>query len=182
MSFSWIISWINGINILIFLKKILTLHMKSMRCNICSLYHSRLKASFKSLRYIFVVFENKLLKTFLLKIQISLQLIKLPVAKYINMKLLGPVWRTFIVLMAGKKNSSVRIVNMIESYLLCLTGVYPCCSRSPNIFRPRSTHSNHLDSSVKIWWAFQGGKMEVGLTLNINRYWVEWKLSTYIYG
>ena len=31
-----------------------------------------------------------------------------------------------------------------------LTGVHPCCSRSPNLFRPRSTHSNHLDSCVKM--------------------------------
>ena len=31
-----------------------------------------------------------------------------------------------------------------------VTGVHPCCSRSPNLFHPRSTHSNHMDSSVNM--------------------------------
>ena len=59
-------------------------------------------------------------------------------------------------------------------WIFTSTGVHPCCSRSPNLFRPSSTHSDHMDSSVKMWWVLQDGKVEVGFTLHNN--------STYLYG
>ena len=51
-------------------------------------------------------------------------------------------------------------IRNMQTHFTC---VHSCCSRSPNIFHPRSTHSNHLDSSANMGWAFQGGYVEVWL-------------------
>ena len=53
-------------------------------------------------------------------------------------------------------------------WIFTSTGVHQCCSRSPILFCPCSTHSHHMDSSVKMWWVLQDGKVEVGFTLHNN--------------
>ena len=45
----------------------------------------------------------------------------------------------------------MAIATFLPNACLDITGVQPCCSRSPNLFRPSSTHSNHMDFSVKMW-------------------------------
>ena len=74
----------------------------------------------------------------------KLSLYKLNIKTPWHLHFVRVAWKapTCIRSFLGEARGSHRIVLIFHGRGIAGTGVHPCCSRSPNIFRPRSTHSN----------------------------------------